>query len=250
MNGWISVLVASLLGSLHCVGMCGGLVSFYAGDAASNGARWLPHAAYHSTRLFAYALLGAAAGQLGSALDGFGSWLGFGDLGLMIAGSTLVSWGLPLLIGGRVRSRLLRLGRGPARRAAWLARLETHFATLAHQLRRRPPVWRASALGLSAALLPCGWLYAFVVLAAGTGSPIRGALLLVAFWAGTVPALLGLGLGVARLSPSLRARVPRLSAALLLLVCGFNVASRWPLARAADADPALGPVTPSCHVQH
>jgi uncharacterized protein len=248
MNTLISTVTASLLGSLHCVGMCGGLISFYsASESGTPSARYRPHVAYHATRLVAYASLGALAGGLGSALDRVGSSFGLGELGAFIAASALLLWGLPVLIGRRLPARLLQLGRGPARRPRLIERLERLWVTLAAHVRRQPPAWRAGALGLSSALLPCGWLYAFVALAAATGSAARGALLMVAFWSGTVPALLGLGVGVARLSQPLRARLPRISAALVLVVCTVNLVSRWPVASARE--PGAPPTTagPSCH---
>jgi len=248
MTGWLSVLVASLVGSLHCVGMCGGLVGFYATAERQGSARWAPHLAYHLTRLLAYTTLGAAAGQLGSGLDAAGASLGIGRLGLFMALLTLVARGTPALLGWGTRERLVRLERRP-RRSALLPRLERAFTSLARRASERPPLWRASALGLSSALLPCGWLYAFVALAAGTGSARGGALLLLAFWSGTVPALLGLGVGLQRLAAPLRARLPRLSAALVAAACLVNVASRWPAASAADSSGAPSP-PPSCHHAH
>jgi sulfite exporter TauE/SafE len=234
MSPWPSVLVASLLGSLHCVGMCGGLVSMYAaggGDAAS--ARWAPHAAYHLARLSAYALLGAVAGGLGSLLDLAGASAGLGSLGVLVTALVLASWGLPRLLARRSASRPLQLGKRAARPGVLVRQAQRALTTLGARIRRWPPLWRAGALGLSSALLPCGWLYAFVVLAAGTGSAASGAGLLLAFWLGTVPALLGLGVGLSRLSGSLRARLPRLSVALVLGVCLFNVFTRWPVQSAA-----------------
>jgi uncharacterized protein len=254
------VLIASLLGSLHCVGMCGGLVSFYSGsgsakkgasgrDTAAVGARWVVHAAYHLTRLIAYLILGASAGQLGVVLDLAGGRVGLADLGAWCAGLVILFWAVFAVSAPVRRARLLRLRRRPAGPPSALQRLESYFATLAHRARERPPLWRASALGLSSALLPCGWLYGFVVLAAGTGSWSRGALLLGAFWSGTVPALLGLGLGVERLSQPLRAYVPRLSALLLIGVATFNIVTRWPLTRSAEGA-ASAVAAPSCHAQH
>ena len=245
MTGLLSVLVASLVGSLHCVGMCGGLVGFYATDERRGSARWAPHLGYHLTRLLAYTALGAAAGQLGSGLDRVGANVGVGRLGLLLALLTLAWRGVPPLLGRGARERLARLGRRPSRDAL-LPRLERAFAALAQRASARPPLWRASALGLSSALLPCGWLYAFVLLAAGAGSAGGGALLLLAFWSGTVPALLGLGVGLQRLAAPLRARLPRLSAALVALACVANLASRWPMASAADTS-GPAPPTPSCH---
>lgn len=245
MNGWFSILAASALGSLHCVGMCGGLVSFYAGSDAPAASRTASHAAYHSMRLVAYVALGAAAGGLGTALDLIGSRVGLGHLGLLLAGLTLLAWAGPLVLWRRSAGAPLSLGRRAARRSPLIQRLERVFVSLASRARQRPPVWRASALGLASALLPCGWLYAFVLLAAGTGSIGDGALLMLAFWLGTVPALLGLGVGIGRLSARLRARVPRLSAALVLVACAVNVAQRWPLASANDTPGAAREMT--CH---
>jgi sulfite exporter TauE/SafE len=248
MNGWFSILVASALGSLHCVGMCGGLVSFYAVDDAAPTSRVAPHAAYHSMRLVAYVGLGAAAGRVGSALDMFGSRVGLGNVGLFVAGLTLLFWAVRLLSSQRSIGTLVTLGRRASRRSPLLQRLESLFVSLTSSVRQRPPVWRAGALGLASALLPCGWLYGFVILAAGSGSGAAGALLMLAFWAGTVPALLGLGVGIGRLSARLRARLPTLSAALVLVACAVNVAERWPLASANETNGSLHP--PSCHGTH
>lgn len=243
-----SVAVASLLGSLHCVGMCGGLVSFYAGgNTAGPAARWRMHAAYHLTRLMAYAALGASAGQLGAVLDLAGRRAGLAELGAVAAGVVILCWAVMLLFRRPGRSGLLSIRRGPSTRPGRWRQLEAYFAKLVQRAEGRPPLWRASALGLSSALLPCGWLYAFVVLAAGTGSWSGGALLLAAFWSGSVPALLGLGLGVERLSQPLRAQLPRFSAALLLLVGLFTIASRWPLHAAHQDVTESDSATPSCH---
>jgi len=248
MNAWFSILAASALGSLHCVGMCGGLVSFYAADDAAATSRSAPHVAYHSMRLVAYVGLGATAGELGSALDLVGSRAGLGNLGLFAAALTLLFWAAPRLWSRRAAGATIRLRREAPRRSPLMQRLEQLFVGLARRVRRRPPVWRAGMLGLASALLPCGWLYGFVMLAVGSGSVAAGALLMLAFWLGTVPALLGFGVGIGRLTPALRARLPRVSAALVLVACAVNVAQRWPLAGAREAAGTTGEM--SCHAQH
>jgi len=255
-NGLGSIVLASLMGSLHCVGMCGGLISFYAANSAGSqvtgsaarhaGRRWAAHGAYHLTRLAAYASLGAVSGQLGMGLDRLGHGIGWADLGALLAGSVMVVWGAllwprPAAAAGLVRLR--RTARGPSGLWHWV---EARFVALARSARQRPPLVRAALLGLSSALLPCGWLYAFVVLAAGTGSAARGAFLLAAFWSGTLPALLGLGLGVQRLTQRWRAQLPRLSALLLLSLGAYNLATRWPAALPSPAN-AADASAPSCH---
>jgi uncharacterized protein len=73
-------------------------------------------------------------------------------------------------------------------------------------------------LGLATTLLPCGWLYAFAVVAAGTGQALGGAAVMAAFWAGTVPALALVGVGIAGLGARVRRHVPVLTSLALLCV--------------------------------
>jgi uncharacterized protein len=75
-------------------------------------------------------------------------------------------------------------------------------------------------------LLPCGWLYAFAVTAAGTGSPLRGALVMTAFWAGNAPLLLGLGVALSSALGRVRRHVPVLSAAAILAIGLFTLTER------------------------
>ena len=126
MTGLASVLAASVLGSLHCVGMCGGLIGFYASGATGQRQRpWLAHGAYHLTRLAAYSTLGAVAGQLGAGLDLAGRGLGLAQLGALLAGAVMLVWAALLWPRAR-QSRLLPLRRGPAQPNLW-RRLEAHF---------------------------------------------------------------------------------------------------------------------------
>ncbi|MBI4955507.1 MAG: sulfite exporter TauE/SafE family protein, partial [Myxococcales bacterium] len=142
-------------------------------------------------------------------------------------------------------ARLHALGRRP--RFAGLSRL---LARAHAAWSRRPPVWRALALGVLTSLLPCGWLWAFVVSAAGTASPWGGALVMAAFWLGTVPALLGLGLGLGLLLAPLKKRLPLLTPALLVALGLVLVVWRAQMPRlvppAAQAGEPPAP-TPPCH---
>jgi len=93
-------------------------------------------------------------------------------------------------------------------------------------VRRLPSAWRGLVLGLATTLLPCGWLYAFAVTAAGTASPLQGALLMTAFWSGNLPVLLGLGVVLTALLGRVRRLVPILSAAVIFGVGLFTVTAR------------------------
>ncbi len=217
----LSVVAASLLGSLHCAGMCGGFVAFYAGGDTSERQRSFAHIAYNLGCLFTYSIVGAFAGLLGSVTDVASTALGFGRVAAVVAGLLMLAWGAVLLFnvaGVRLpKSKLLaRLPQGLSRR----------LSQVAASARSKPPTVRAFVLGLSSTLLPCGWLYAFAVAAAGTASPTWGALVMVAFWSGTLPVMLGLGVGVQRLGQRLRRHIPALSAALLVIIGAASVLGR------------------------
>ena len=215
----LTVFVASLVGSLHCVGMCGPFVAFYSGsDGSSGGRRFVSHAAYSGGRLVTYVLFVLAAGTVGAALDVAGSLAGFQRIAAIAAGATMILWGALALLQLR-GVKIFKHGSGDGR----LARLFRRGFSLVSD---KPPVVRASVVGLLSGFLPCGWLWAFVVTAAGTGSALGGAAVMAAFWAGTVPALIAVGFGTQLLSAPLRRRVPAVTALLLMALGLFAILGR------------------------
>ncbi|MBI4951427.1 MAG: sulfite exporter TauE/SafE family protein, partial [Myxococcales bacterium] len=90
----VGIVGASLAGSVHCAGMCGGFVALAAGGAAPTAPRrWLPQLGYHAGRLVAYLALGTAAGALGSAVALAGDTAGIADAAPVLAGATMVALG-------------------------------------------------------------------------------------------------------------------------------------------------------------
>jgi len=227
-----AVLVASLAGTAHCGAMCGPLLAW---AAARGGA--LAHVAYHCGRLATYALLGAIAGAAGVLFDLGSALIGLRKAAMLVAGLGLVAFGL-----------LALSGRDPFGGGA-LGRIAGHLLPrLTRRLAGAPVALRAGLIGSLSGLLPCGWLYAFVLTAAGAGSPSRGALVMAVFWAGTLPVLSALGLGLHAARP-LAARAPRVAAATLvaigLLTIAFRGAHPLPERPAvADAIPAAADPAP------
>lgn len=197
----LSVLAASFLGSLHCAGMCGGLSAFYA-SACRPEAVGRAHAAYHGARLVSYGLLGGIAGALGQGVDRLGTKIGLVHVAAAIAGLVVIGWGF---------SSILSIAPIPAFRSPSSGGARSAVLALLRRFQHAAGVTRAAVLGVCTAVLPCGWLYAFVLLAAGTSSPTHGALLMATFWVGTVPALLVLGGAARRLARRLGARAPLLT---------------------------------------
>jgi sulfite exporter TauE/SafE len=228
------VVLASVLGSLHCAGMCGPIVAFYSGGDGSHGARrWLGHVAYHGGRGAAYATLGAVAGAIGAAVDFAGAAAGVGRIAVVVAGAVMILWGVAMM---------LEAGGWEIPHAAMPKALQDRIAQLLRALRSKPPVARALLIGLATALMPCGWLYAFAVMAAGTGEVVGGALVMTAFWLGTVPVLLGIGVGVQALLGRFRRHVPIVAAVVLVVVGMYSVLGRLniPSFAARQATDAMG----------
>lgn len=210
----VPVVAASLLGSIHCAGMCGGFVAV-AGEGVSGRARWVSQLTYNAGRLVSYSVLGAAAGFLGRAVDVAGSAAGIGRVAALVSGSVMILWGM----GALLETQGVRVFRGK-----WA--LPKSVIEALGSVRRLPAAWRGLVLGLATTLLPCGWLYAFAVTAAGTASPIQGALVMAAFWAGNLPVLIGLGVALGVVVGRVRQHVPLLSAAVIFCVGLFTVTTR------------------------
>ncbi|MEO1237119.1 MAG: sulfite exporter TauE/SafE family protein [Planctomycetota bacterium] len=242
-----AVFLASLLGSLHCVGMCGAFVALAFNDTPA-GDRWRVSFAYHGGRLATYVLLGVVGGAVGSLLNMAGALAGVQRVALPVAGFTVVAFAAVALL----RQRGVKL-QGLKLPEAWVARVR-RVQQLAMSL---TPTRRAWAIGGLTTLLPCGWLYAFAATAAGTGDPLRGGVVMAVFWSGTVPAMAVVGVGFQSLSGPLARHLPVVTCLVLMAFGGWAVAGRGHLdasglaAAATQVDvtaPGVAAVAP-CHAE-
>ena len=234
MTAWLaSVWLTSLVGSLHCVAMCGPLSVLYARPHAKVYLQLIDHSGYHGARLVAYVLFGAVAGLMGKTLNTTGLAAGVENAAGTALGVSLIAWGVFQLLRRfrtpkRAPLRIMRHGGRVNGAKKWIS--AARHALLAHWLKASSPAnavpLRPIAFGISSALLPCGWLYGFVALAAATGTPVRGALLMMAFWLGTVPGLLGLGMTSHWLQGRIKGVFPVVSALLLVGAGAFVLVYR------------------------
>ena len=195
-----AVLLASLLGSLHCAGMCGAFVAMAVGvghDQPVSKVRL--QAAYHLGRLGVYSLIGAGFGLAGSAVDLGGKAVGLHRAAVLLAASTMIVVGLV---------SLLRIAGVRVPRAASPGFMQRAFIRAHGLASKLTPVKRSFMIGLMTGLLPCGWLYAFAIVAAGTAHPLAGAITMTVFWVGTLPVMVAVGTGVQALSGTLGRYVP------------------------------------------
>jgi len=203
-----AVLVASVLGSLHCAGMCGAFVAMAVGlGDESAPSRIKLQVAYNGGRLVVYMFIGAMFGFAGRALDFGGQAVGLHRAAVLLAAVTMIAMGIMSLL----RIAGVRLPRPPAPGCMTWAFVRAHRMASALS-----PIRRALIIGLMTGLLPCGWLYAFALVAAGTASPVAGAITMGVFWIGTLPILITIGTGVQALSGALRRAVPVMMAVVIV----------------------------------
>lgn len=201
-TGPLAALLAGLVTSVHCLGMCGPLACTACarkGGEGSLGASLV----YHGARVFSYALVGGAAGVIGRRLalalsGGATRWMTW----FFVFFFLLVALGLDK----RLRIPLPKAG------MAWLgARAAACDAR-----------GRAGVLGFFTPLLPCAPLYLVVMAASLSGSLWSGAGTMAAFALGTVPLLLLLQSQLFRLgkvwSPATMDRVRRGMAAVSVVI--------------------------------
>jgi sulfite exporter TauE/SafE len=216
MEAVFAIFLASLAGSPHCAAMCGPFLAFASMEPGGERPGWSVSGAYHAGRLASYLGLGALAGALGAGVEGLGTLAGLSRMAAIVAGVLMVAWGVDtiLTLGGH-RSRF----HAPALLSRTLGRVTRSLGGVSGPR-------RAAITGLATALLPCGWLYAFVAAAGGTGSPGRAALVMAFFWTGTLPLMASLGLGFQRVAGPLRKSLPLVTATVVVAIGLLTIAGR------------------------
>jgi len=187
---WLPFLTG-FFGGGHCIGMCGGFVLALELRPRSGGRSLIPHLLYNAGRIATYGILGAVFGAVGSfagAAGVLGHWragvLFFAGLFMLALALNILGlfgkpWEFPAAVASGGFGRLVR--------------------SLMHG-----GAGSAFPLGLVMGLIPCGLVYTMLLAAATAGDAPAGALRMLVFGAGTLPAMLGLGALSSVISPSSR----------------------------------------------
>ena len=226
-----TVFIASLLGSLHCVGMCGPFALLAGANSERRKSAVVPTLAYSGGRLVTYSIVGLIFGSLGLVLNQGTSFANWQQSATYIAGGLMIVVGLIAMaryFGVRIR---LPKVLSPMQRI-----LKAGFA----RTKALPPIQRAFAIGALTSLMPCGWLYTFAITAAGTGSPFWGVAVMAVFWMGTVPVMAALMLGFDRIGTSIQKRLPVVMASLVILIGVFTLVYRAPVVIGSEAHVVSG----------
>jgi sulfite exporter TauE/SafE len=238
----IAAFTLAALGGLHCAGMCGGFV----GALQVNRPRTVSAArlalGYHAGRIASYSLAGALVGAIGGSL--FAAEVLPLQIGLLaVGGAMLLAIGVSMFGRGAWLRRLEPLGLGIWRAVGPLARR-------VYPPRSASQAWVA---GLAWGWIPCGMVYAALPLALVAGGPLPGALVMLAFGAGTLPNLLVLDVAAGRFGTAAGGGVLAHARSWLKPVAGvvivvFGLSGLAHAARVAGADhPGVAALASICH---
>ena len=206
---FITALGVGLLGGVHCVAMCGGVVGAYV-MVRPAAPPLLAQLLFNAGRILSYSLAGAMAGGISGSGIAAARLLPMQTMLFVAANGLLILLGLYLAGRGSLVLQLERAGGRlwPAARA--LARRLPDTGTARGQL----------AAGALWGWTPCGLVYSMLALALVSGSAANGALVMAAFGLGTLPNLLGASWLMTRFGSQLRRPQVRMAAGLVVAAFG------------------------------
>jgi hypothetical protein len=209
----IPAFLMGLAGSLHCVGMCGPIALSLPVQGRSTAGKLSGGLLYNLGRISTYGTLGLVMGTLGKSLQWF-AWQQ--KISILLGLSILAFLVFPMIFPGK------------SLHPAFSALMSGIRGRLAKVLGNPHPA-ALFTTGLLNGLLPCGLVYMALTGAVITGGPMEGALFMMLFGAGTLPAMFATTLFGQWLKHPYRVRIrqiyPALMAlmAILLIVRGLNL---------------------------
>lgn len=218
-GSYATAFLLGLFSTVHCIAMCGSVIGALTlslpSEIRESQTKMFPYVFnYNLGRLLSYGIAGAIVGLLSSPLAIIDGYL------ILRYVSVVIMIGMGLYLAG------------------W-------FPKFAHMERMGAPIWRwlqpigqkllpvrklsqAFYLGIVWGWLPCGLVYAALAVAATAGEPVKAGLVMLAFGAGTLPAVMGAGLFTGFLSAMARAKHLRQIAGILIIAIALATVF-WPL---------------------
>jgi uncharacterized protein len=205
---YFEIFLIGLLGSMHCIGMCGGFVAMYSLKKPAAAPSLPFHLLYNIGRITTYTLIGGTLGYIGSFAALLGTHRGIPGAVLLFSGVIMILMGLNL--AGVLGKRGLFEDTGITE--------TTVFRTYLHRILALESAWGTLLLGLLLGFLPCGLLYPLFLNAAASGGFVSGMVTMLVFGIGTVPAMLSFGYLVSRIQPHMKVILYRIAAVMIVLL--------------------------------
>ena len=207
------IFVSGVLGSAHCIGMCGGIAATMSLGTRSVTEAMLRQGCWSLGRTLTYMFLGVMASAVGAKfLKSQGNAIWLQATFAIVAGLLLIVQGLHAAgwLSWRVRRR---------------SGIPCVTRTVFSQFFRGGSSTGVFIAGLLTGFLPCGLVYSFLALAASSGSVAKGVLIMLSFGLGTIPVMLVTGAGLSLATIGIRSKLLRV-AAISIVVTGLMTSVR------------------------
>ncbi len=211
-----SAFIAGLVGSVHCIGMCGGIVGLLTMSLPDNVRqsylRLIPYLlTYNIGRISSYIIAGVLMGFLGSQFSQVLPLENPRIVAMWVSGLFMIALGLYIGAWWQTLTFLEKAGGYLWRKIEPLGR---RFLPVKHPL-------QALGLGLVWGWLPCGLVYAILFFALTSNSAWNGGLLMLAFGLGTLPMLLTMGATTQWITKFAHKLIVRRIAGLIVILFGL-----------------------------
>ncbi len=207
------VFVSGMLGSAHCIGMCGGIAATMSLGAGSVRTALTRQLLWSFGRTFTYCFLGMIAVTAGSKLLKAGSQTLYAQAAFaLLAGVLLIGQGLHA--AGWLSWRIRRRTNKPCLTTSMFA-----------QFLKGGSSTGVLIAGVLTGFLPCGLVYSFLALSASSGSLPHGIAIMAAFGFGTMPIMLLTGMGFSMATLRTRQQLLRV-AAICVIITGMMTFGR------------------------
>lgn len=189
-------LTMGLMSSFHCIGMCGPIALALPTHKKDKFQQLVGLVAYNGGRTLTYASLGLVLGAAGSAMV----WVGYFRYLSILSGAIMLIY----VLWPKKMEAYLHVPR------FWQHMIQAVKKKMSTVLRSRNPA-SFVLLGMLNGLLPCGMIYLALMSSLATGSMTGGAIYMLAFGIGTLPAMLAVGFFRQLITPALRSQMHRLT---------------------------------------
>ncbi|MBI4228356.1 MAG: sulfite exporter TauE/SafE family protein [Deltaproteobacteria bacterium] len=203
---YLLIFAAGVLGSIHCMGMCGGFpIAISTVPKKCRIRKVSSHLLYNIGRVFTYTFLGMLVGYLGLRIEKIGAFISGQVILSTLAGIFMIYLGLQ--IAGLIGEKNIP-GFTP-----FYNLLKKIMATFLKHGKMSGSFY----LGIFNGFLPCPLVYGFLLAATASGSPIKGALVMLSLGLGTIPTMFFLGGLGEVITPNFKARLSRIPGFLVLI---------------------------------
>lgn len=236
-SSYITAFLLGLFSTVHCIAMCGSVIGALTlslpVEVRESQRKMFPYVFnYNVGRLLSYGIAGAVVGLISSPLAAFDGHTVLRYLSFIV----MVAMGLYLAGWFPKFARMERVG---APIWKWLQPMGQKLLPVRKHS-------QAFFLGMIWGWLPCGLVYAGLAVAATSGDPVNGALVMLAFGAGTLPAVMGSGLFTGFLASMARVKHLRQIAGVSIIAMAFATAL-WPMEHNGEHDHSVNHIHPVDH---